>query len=147
MDDGGVCCLMSSVLRCQHALTLLQHSTIAQSLLLCQDTDVAWKVAPSLMLALIALPSFALLEAGVLAKALAEALAPCAADKSLKGQSLSSYSALMAEYRNRMGMDRESRSSSLSILAENPSVEPCHCQPLPMFHGTSSVCPWIAVCS
>ena len=41
----------------------------------------------------------------------------------------------MAEYRGRMGMDRESRSSSLSILAENPSVEPCHCQPLPYLMG------------
>ena len=66
---------------------------------------------------------------GFLKGVLAEASAPCAADKSRKGQSLSSYSALMAEYRNRMGMDRESRSSSLSILAENPSVEPCPCAP------------------
>ena len=49
------------------------------------------------------------------------------ADKSRKGQKLSSYATLMAEYRNRMGMDRESRSSSLSKMAENPSVEPCSC--------------------
>ena len=34
----------------------------------------------------------------------------------------SSYVALMAEYRNRMGMDRTSRSSSLALMAENPSV-------------------------
>ena len=59
----------------------------------------------------------------------AEALALWAADKGRKGQSLSSYSALMAEYRGRMGMDRESRSSSLSILAENPSVGLCPCAP------------------
>ena len=82
-------------------------------------------VALSLVLVLIAIPSLALLQAGTLA----EGLAAWAADKSRKGQSLSSYSALMAEYRNRMGMDRESRSSSLSVLAENPSVELCPCAP------------------
>lgn len=49
------------------------------------------------------------------------------AGKGREGQRLSSYAALMAEYRSRMGMDRESRSSSLSRMAENPSVGLCSC--------------------
>ena len=38
-----------------------------------------------------------------------------------KSRDQSSYAELMAEYRNRMGMDKASRTSSLK-MAENPSV-------------------------
>jgi hypothetical protein len=55
----------------------------------------------------------------------------CTAGAKNKSRDQSSYAALMAEYRNRMGMDKSSRTSSLK-MAENPSVGVSNLTVLPM---------------